>query len=298
MHRWWTYLQERFPPLENGLLVAVFSVSALYHSAMLRGGMSLPGVGAALAAFALAFCFFFLLRVADEFKDLEKDNQYRPERPVPRGLIGLNELGAAGAAAALLQFAVAASLDAMLLLLLLGTWAYFALMSVEFFVPKWLEQRPLGYLLSHMLIMPGIALLASACDWAVVGAWPPSGFAWFLGASFFGGVVIEVGRKVRAPADERTGVDTYSKQWGVTGAVAAWLGALLLAGGTALGAARQVDLAAVVAGLLGGTFLVALLFAGRFVRAPTSKKAKAFEILSALWAFLLYGSLGLLPAVW
>lgn len=68
MHRWWTYLQERFPPLGNGLLVAVFGLSALYHSALLRGQADLPGVRPAFAAFGLTLLFFFLLQVADEFK--------------------------------------------------------------------------------------------------------------------------------------------------------------------------------------------------------------------------------------
>ena len=298
MHRWWTYLQERFPLLENGLLVAVFSLSALYHSVLLRGGTDLPGLGPALVAFVLTLLFFFLLRVADEFKDLEKDRRYRPERPVPRGLIGLRELGIAGIVAGAIQLALAAWIDATLILVLLGAWAYFGLMGVEFFVPDWLDRRPVLYMLSHMVIMPAIALLAAGCDWAAAAGAPPAGLAWFLGASFFGGLVFEIGRKIRAPGGERTGVETYSKAWGRTRAVVAWLGVLILAGGAAVGAAEQVGAGRIVAGLLGVALIAAVIVAGRFLQEPTPDRAEPFELVSGLWLLLLYGGMGLLPSSW
>ncbi len=295
MYRWWTYLQERFPPLENGLLVAVFGLSALCHSALLRGRADLPGVETALAAFGLTLLFFFLLRVADEFKDLEKDRRYRPERPVPRGLISLTELGAAGVATGIVQLALAAWIDATLILVLLGAWAYFGLMWVEFFVPDWLDRRPVLYMLSHMVIMPVIALLAAGCDWAVAAGAPPAGLAWFLGASFFGGLVFEIGRKIRAPDGERTGVETYSKVWGRSRAVGTWIGSLILAGGLAVGAAGQVGAVRIVAGLLGVALIAAVVVAGRFLRAPTPDRAEPFELVSGVWLLLLYGGMGLLP---
>jgi 4-hydroxybenzoate polyprenyltransferase len=296
MPRWWTYLQERFPPLENGLLVAVFGLSALYHSALLRGRTGLPGVKPALAAFGLTLLFFFLLRVADEFKDIEKDRRHRPERPVPRGLVSLQELGLAGAGAGALQLALAMWVDVTVLLTLLGAWAYFGLMCVEFFAPDWLDRRPLLYMLTHMVIMPAIALLASACDWAAAGTTPPPTFAWFLGASFFGGIVFEVGRKIRAPEGEQAGVETYSKIWGRSRAVGAWLGAMALAGGMAIGAAGQVDAGMIVAGLLGVALLAAGVVGGRFLRSPTSGRANPFEMVSGGWLLLLYGGMGLVPA--
>jgi 4-hydroxybenzoate polyprenyltransferase len=295
MPRWWTYLQERFPPLENGLLVAVFGLSALYHSALLRGRTDLPGAKPALAAFGLTLLFFFLLRVADEFKDIEKDRRHRPERPVPRGLVSLLELGLAGAGAGALQLALAMWVDGTMLLVLLGAWVYFGLMCVEFFVPDWLDRRPLVYMLTHMVIMPVIALLASACDWAAAGTAPPPTFSWFLGASFFGGIVFEVGRKIRAPEGEQAGVETYSKTWGRSRAVGAWLGAMALAGGMAIGAAGQVDAGMIVGGLLGVALLAAGVIGGRFLRSPTSGRAKPFEMVSGGWLLLLYGGMGLVP---
>ena len=39
-----------------------------------------------------ALVFFFLLRVLDEHKDQDVDRRWRPELPVPRGLVSLAEL--------------------------------------------------------------------------------------------------------------------------------------------------------------------------------------------------------------
>ena len=36
------------------------------------------------------------------------------------------------------------------------------------------------------------------------------GLFWFLIVSFFNGVVVEIGRKIRAREDEEEGVETYS----------------------------------------------------------------------------------------
>ena len=38
---------------------------------------------------------------------------------------------------------------------------------------------------------------------------PPHGLFWFLLVSYFNGLVVEIGRKTRAPADEEHGVETY-----------------------------------------------------------------------------------------
>ena len=97
MKRWWIYQQERFPLAAHGPLILAFSASAVAYSALLRG----PGARPAVISFAVAFLVslgsFFLLRVADEFKDAEEDARFRPYRPVPRGLIRLRELGWASA---------------------------------------------------------------------------------------------------------------------------------------------------------------------------------------------------------
>lgn len=210
--RWWVYQRERFPVLAHGALILAFSGSAVALSALLRGAW--PSGPALAVAFASAFLFFFQLRVSDEFKDNDDDRRYRPYRPVPRGLVTLRELAQLSAAAALLQVLLALWLDPHLIAVLAVVWIYMTLMAREFYAPEWLKARPFTYLWSHMLVVPLIDLYATACDWLPEEAAPPAGLGWFLAASFFNGVVVEIGRKLRAPADEEPGVETYSAVWG------------------------------------------------------------------------------------
>ena len=82
--RWWIYQRERFPIFAHGLLIAVFSFSAISFSQLLRGRLQLPPIETMLVAFISAFLFFLQLRIADEFKDYKEDLLYRPYRPLPR----------------------------------------------------------------------------------------------------------------------------------------------------------------------------------------------------------------------
>jgi 4-hydroxybenzoate polyprenyltransferase len=297
-NRWWVYQCERFPVLAHGLLIAAFSFSAVSFSSLLRGHVQLPAPATALTAFATAFLFFLQLRIADEFKDFEEDSRYRPYRPVPRGLVTLPELGALGIAAALGQLGLALWLHPSLALLLALVWVYLALMSKEFFVADWLKTRHILYLISHMVIIPLVDLYATACDWWPTGQGPPAGLIWFLVVSYFNGMVIEIGRKIRAPKDEEQGVNTYTFLWGTRNAVLVWLGAMLVTAVCAGIAAWEIDFFLPVVVLLAILLLTAVLVAGRFLGAPDRPRAKMIETLSGIWTILMYLSLGAVPLVW
>ena len=294
-NRWWTYQKERFPILIHGPVIAAFGFSSIGFSSLLRGRAAFPSPFAVLVACVASFVFFLQLRIADEFKDYEDDARYRPYRPVPRGLVTLPELKWIGIAGALIQFGLSLLLASSLVLLLSATWLYMALMSKEFFVPEWLKARPLAYLVSHMLIIPFIHLYTTACDWLAAGAAPPPGLGWFLMLSFFNGIVIEVGRKIRAPEDEEPGVDTYSALWGRSTAVQAWLSAAAVAAFAAVLAARRIGAALPVAGLLGILLCAAAITAWRFLRKPITCRARLFEPVSGLWTLVVYLSLGAAP---
>jgi 4-hydroxybenzoate polyprenyltransferase len=291
--RWWTYQRERFPVAAHGALILAFSGSAVALSALLRDGW--PTTRGLIVAGVSAFLFFFQLRVADEFKDADDDRQHRPYRPVPRGLVTLAELGRLAGIAAALQALLAWWLDPSLLVVLLLVWTYMALMTREFFAPEWLKARPFTYLWSHMLVVPLIDLYATACDWLPAGSAPPSGLGWFLAASFFNGIVVEIGRKLRAPADEEPGVETYSAVWGRPRAVASMAVALLLAAGSAVLAGRAVGVQGPVA--MAGAFALTALVAltPSYLQQPSPGSGKRFELLSGVWTLAMYLSVGILP---
>ncbi|MCB0179752.1 MAG: UbiA family prenyltransferase [Anaerolineae bacterium] len=297
--RFWIYQNERFPVIGHGILIAAFSFSAVSYSSLLRGQIEWPRLATVVVAFVSAFLFFLQLRLADEFKDFEEDSQFRPYRPVPRGLVTLRELGVLWGLTLVVQLGLAWWLEPRLAPLLLLVWGYLALMSREFFVRDWLKARPITYLLTHMLIVPLIDFYTTACDWLAAGAnLPHWGLVWFLVVSFFNGVVIEIGRKIRAPQDEETGVETYSALWGPRRAVLVWWGAVLVTAISAWFAARQIDFAGPVSVLLVMLLVLAAVVAARFWQNPVTSRAKLIETMSGIWTLLMYLGIGAVPLLY
>jgi 4-hydroxybenzoate polyprenyltransferase len=295
IRKWRIYQRERFPIVAHGLLIAAFSASAVCFSALLRGAESPPPWPAFAVAFGSSFIAFLHLRIADEFKDIEEDAKHRPYRPVPRGLVTLRELAGLAALGAAGQIGLALWLDPRLLAALIVTWIYLALMSREFFIRQWLKKRPFTYMWSHMLIMPLIDFYATACDWMPRGEGPPDGLLLFVIVSFFNGMVVETGRKLRAPEQEEHGVETYTYLWGRGRAVAFWLAVMGLAALTAIAAAHLIDFLLPTAGVLGILWAASLWRGTLFVRSPTVARAKWLEPLAGGWTLGLYLMLGPIP---
>lgn len=295
--KWVIYQKERFPLLKYGLLVGAFTYSALSVSFMLRGAEGLPDWRAFFTAFPAALLLFSQLRVADEFKDHEEDCRYQPERPVPRGLITLNELMFFGLAGAFIQLHLTLSYNVGLLIPLVMTWVYFLLMSREFFVKDWLRNRPFTYLWTHMLILLFVDLYVTSYDWLVAGTHAPPALLYFLAVSFFNGTVIEIGRKIRAPGDEKEGVQSYTSTWGIKGAINAWWMSLGASAVFAILTAASLDFAfpiiAVSALLLGFAAKLGLTF----LKDSSSEAARSIDKFSGIWTLSMYLALGAVPCI-
>ena len=180
--RLWIYQAERFPLKKTVPLLAVFSAASLCASAVLAG-RPLPGPGAFAAAFVVALLLFFQMRACDEWKDAEDDRLYRPERPIPRGLVSQRLILSLGAASLPVAALAAWAWHPPVLWLLGLCWLWLAAMTVEFGVPEWLKARPVLYLVSHMAIMPLIDLVLTGMEWLPGGGAAP-GLVLFLALSF------------------------------------------------------------------------------------------------------------------
>lgn len=294
LSRLWIYQRERFPLGKTSVLLAVFSAASLSVSAHLSG-RSLPPLLTFAGAWAIVLIIFFQLRACDEIKDREDDLRFRPERPIPRGLVTLRLILGMGMAGVPLAMAIAAVLDLALLLPLGLVWLWLALMTVEFFVPDWLKARPFLYLISHMAIMPLIDLFETACEWLPHSAAPPAGLIWFLGLSFANGCVIELGRKVWAPHNERPGVETYSSLLGAPRAALLWAAAaslaFLLLVGTGFAAGTPMIDTAIGALALGALWVIAL----RFARRPDGARQKLIDGMAGIWVLVCYATAGFAP---
>lgn len=291
----WTYQAERFPLAKTAPLLAVFSAASICVSAELAG-RPLPGFGAFIAGFVIAMALFFQMRVCDECKDLADDRLYRPDRPIPRGLVSLRLIVSLGLGTVPVAILAAWLWHPPVLWLLALVWAWLIGMSFEFGVPTWLKARPILYLVSHMAIMPLIDLLLTGMEWMPGGGAAP-GLWMFLALSFINGCVLEIGRKLWAPENEIEGVDTYSGLWGPRRAAMIWAVMVGLSFALLLGL-----------GLATGSFFVALLFGGAaagfsvvsalgYARSPTPSAQKRMDTVAGLWVFACYAIAGFAPLV-
>jgi 4-hydroxybenzoate polyprenyltransferase len=295
--RLWVYQRERFPVFKHGALILVFSGGEALYGARLRGPGTewRPDGWAILVAATVCFGFFLQLRIADEHKDAEDDRLWRPERAVPRGLVTLGELRGVAAAVALVQLGLTV-LYAWPLAIVLGlVWGYMALMTVEFFAPAFLRRRPVIYLVSHMVVMPLIALFSVTCGLRRIEAVPGPGVAAFLVLAYCNGAMIEIGRKTWAPQSEREGVETYSKLWGARGAALATGAAALAAAATAIFIQQMTSVAVWLDLPLLAAFAWACHAVRSFIRAPTPPRASAVETAAGFLGLATYLGVAWLP---
>lgn len=297
LNRFYQYQKERFSFVVHGLLIAAFSFSAIAYSRLVRDATGFVPLTDYLFCACTNIVIFFLLRVSDEHKDKEIDAAYRTYLPVPRGLISLKELRTISYGLLVPITLLNGWLYPTLLPFYFVALAYLLLMRYEFFAGHWLNKHQIGYIISHMVIIPLNDIYASSFDWKLNQATPGVGLLFFFLVSYLNGVVLEVGRKLKASNAEEEGVLSYTGLWG-SKAPFIWIGLL-----TANFAAACV--AAYYAGHQLATFIglalffcVALTPAVWFIEKPESKAGKAIELFSVLWAFGMYLTLGGIPLVW
>lgn len=159
---------------------------------------------ASLLGFITILTFVIELRLMDEYKDYEKDKIANKTRPLPRGLISLDECLQMiyGFLFALFVFAALAFVyfgpTAGICLLIVNVWLY--LMYKEFFVGSELANYPLIYAITHqIIIIPLLFFLTALMNPALIFSSTSIGFALVLLGSFF---TYEVGRKLNPAADK------------------------------------------------------------------------------------------------
>jgi 4-hydroxybenzoate polyprenyltransferase len=294
-HRLWIYQGERFALAGFVPLITVFTFCSAAYSRVVRGAPGfVPWPRFAVGA-VTALVFFFMLRVLDEHKDREVDARWRPELPVPRGLVTLRELRRVGAVLVGVTLLANAIVDARLLWAYLGVAVWATLMTFEFFVRDWLRGHLAAYLLTHMAIMPMIDFYTTGLDWLAEGAPAPHGLIAFLAVTFMNGVLIEIGRKVKAPEDEREGVDTYTHGWGVRTAPAVWLLALATSAVCAWLASRDTQTTALTLWIIVPVALLCAVPAVAFLHGRGRAWASRLERASQLWPLITYALLGSAP---
>lgn len=295
--RFLVYQKERFPFLLHGPLILMFTFSAIAYSRICRHQEGFIDTKDFIVGFITTLCLFLLVRVLDEFKDKEIDAKYRKELPVPRGLISLNELKWVGIVTVIIQVVAILSIHPSMFMFYIIVIAYLSLMTVEFFMHDWLNDHMWAYVGSHMIIIPLVDIYASGLDWFKEGAAPHVGLLFFFGVSYFNGIVLEVGRKLKTPVEEREGVVTYSGMLGFAKGSHLWILILLITAAIAVAACYYAELSPISYYVLAFAFIVCVIFAIKYKKNPSKKNSTAIEIMSGVWTLLMYGTLGGIPGL-
>lgn len=295
LKRLFIYQKERFPVLMNLIAVTVFTFSAISFSRICRGAEGFVPLSTYLIGCFATFTLFLLVRIFDEFKDKEDDAKYRKYLPVPRGLVTLKELRNIGIVVGVLQITSIAVFQLPMLLLYLIVIGYLCLMGVEFFVPEFLKKRQILYITSHMIIIPLLDVYSSGLDWLLEGEQPHFGLVFFFAVSFMNGLVVEFGRKLKAPQDEEEGVVSYTKMWGTKRATYIWMitVAVTLSLATIAANYAQYGLPTFIVLLIIG--LICIIPGFIFIKKPSKKAAKGVETMSGIWTIAMYLTLGGIP---
>ena len=282
------YLNERFPLIGHGVLIVSYYSSNQFLAEVLTrpGEKLLYSVGSVLGAITI-FCIFFHLRVFDEHKDYEEDMKHYPHRVLQSGIISLWNLKVLGGIAIALELILAscwmpndkpAALVSTLVVLV-----YSILMLKEFFVPKWLNKHFLIYAVSHMLIMPLLAMVVYSFATGEYFWTAPSWFWVYAFVGFFVTLNWEISRKIRAPEQEIEGVESYTKIFGTYGAAYAVLivrvidTAIVALVGWHIGASKWFYVALIA------LFLVCLVSFYQYRFHTSAKTAKRMETYAGIY---------------
>ncbi len=297
LKRFYIYQKERFPFLAHGLLIAAFSFSAISYSRICRGAEGFIQAKTFIAGIAVTVSLFFLVRIFDEFKDAKDDALYRKELPVPRGLVSFRELAYMAVIVVLFQLALNIIFFPKMLIIYGIIFLYLMLMTKEFFISSWLKKHQFWYVVSHMFIIPLVDIYASGLDWFLANAKPSKGLFFFFAVSYMNGIVLEIGRKIRAPQKESKGVLSYTYLLGTNRAVIFWMSIIFITLLLSIAASSFAGYGLTAYIILAIIFFICCMPAIFFLRRKSVQFSKMIEYASALWTIAMYLTLGGVPMI-
>ena len=284
MRSFLAYLNERFPPIANVLLILTYYSSNQFLAVALTDpGRRMHYDRWSFLGMLMLVSFFFHIRVFDEHKDYEEDCLHYPDRVLQRGLVTLRDLKVAGALAITTQLILVLARGPQATVAWAIAFGFTLLMLREFFAREFLKRHFLLYATSHMLVMPLLSLLVFSF---ATRKWPWEAPPWFAVYAFVGFFVTfnwEVSRKIRAPEEEREGVDSYTKIFGTFGAAYVVLliraidTGLVAAVGHHLGFSNWFYVALVV------LYAVCLFGFFQYRFRPTARHAKMMEVYAGMY---------------
>lgn len=209
MNKWKIFFSERVP-----LLVYALIAMGMAFSSQLLETANLDPSSVAIGFFVV-MAYLVTLRLMDEVKDFEKDCIANPDRPLPRGLLSVEQVKPKiriGLFLMLLMsiFALSAfnwQSSFLILVASLHLW----LMYKEFFIGDWLEKRPFLYASTHQLSLLWLCAVSSVA-WSGEGLFSEK--TWMFGLLIIGSFFsFEICRKLDPSAHSI--LRTYRASYGL-----------------------------------------------------------------------------------
>ncbi|RLD03171.1 MAG: hypothetical protein DRI56_12950 [Chloroflexota bacterium] len=226
------YLKERFPIIP----LLLFCGATLCGIA--SGISSTPRLDKVITLTLVYLGFLLHLRILDELKDLNYDQKFHSERPIPKGLVTLTFLKKVDLInLVLLLTATFCSSTLNIFFLFLVSLLYTGLMFKEFFLPTLRETSVPLYLVLHQSVFIFLYLFffstLSESFWSITSTHKLAHFLYMLIPPY----LIEIGRKVEdriSPKGEKTN-DTYTYLWGQKKTIHIFACLIFISGLTSLG---------------------------------------------------------------
>lgn len=164
----------------------------------------------------ITFVFYLILiRLLDEIKDYEHDNEYYKERPVQSGLISIAEIKKISLSLIVLLTILNLFVGKQTFLLYIGSLIFLFLMFKEFFIGSTLKKNLILYSLTHQFYVPVIILYLYSLAGTTYFETEKIMFILLNVLLVSAG---EVARKIRDTKSDNNSKDTYSSYLGHPGA--------------------------------------------------------------------------------
>lgn len=214
VNRWFLYLKERYHLLQ-WTIISVLLTTGIF--AVLNSANSLKTVffwkeyGLGIINILL---FFLYNHIFDEFKDVEIDKIYFPERPVPSGRVQLNDLRILEWIVIILLFAINLIWNSARLEFLVTILVYY-LAAKWFFMPELISNNRIMAFITHspiwyFLLLLVIAPYANKLNQPLLTKTNLIIALWFL-LPF---LISEIARKTRSAIEDQDGYQSYSQLLG------------------------------------------------------------------------------------
>lgn len=218
-HRLLAYTNERFPLVP--ILLFVFLLTSGYSNlfaSWLNQTFSWqePKLWITMGT---VFLFMLQLRMADEIKDFDKDSKAFPERILSQGIISLGLVKGILYSTILVELllSVAMGTSHLMVMIVMQIWAN--LMAKEFFCKEFIDPKVALNLFLHQLILVPLAIFSALPFITLEQLQTAQGLAPVLTFSVLIYTVYEMARKTWSPDRENDNADSYTRFWGINGAL-------------------------------------------------------------------------------